>query len=455
MKCLIIAAGQGRRLSAKGDSKPLIPLLGLSLIERVILTANKAGITDFYVVTGYNGEKVRRFLDRFSQRRNINIIHITNEEWEKENGISVLKAKNMLRENFILLMGDHIFDESILVELKDKKIADDEVILVVDHNIKANKLVDVNDVTKVIVENNKIVDIGKNIKKYNAWDTGIFLCSSAIFSAIEESSGNDDATLTGGVRVLGKKGKVKILDIRDGFWIDVDDEDAFTKAEGKLLANLDKPSDGPISRYLNRPISTRISKYLVKTNLTPNHVSLFSFALCCIGASLFFFGEYPYLLLGAILAQASSIVDGCDGEVARLKFQGTEFGAWFDAVLDRYADAFLLFGLTYYVYSLSGSLLPILVGFLAIIGAFMNSYTADKYDGFMKKKIGSKGHYFRMGRDVRIFIIFVFSILNIRFFFLGEMVNLPFLAILLIAILMNTENVRRIVVLSRLSHFVP
>ena len=138
MKCLIIAAGQGRRLSAKGDSKPLIPLLGLPLIERVILTANKAGLTDFYVVTGYNGEKLRRFLDRFSLRRNIKITHITNEEWEKENGVSVLKAKNMLKENFILLMSDHIFDESILVKLKDKKIADDEVILVVDYNIKAN-----------------------------------------------------------------------------------------------------------------------------------------------------------------------------------------------------------------------------------------------------------------------------------------------------------------------------
>jgi choline kinase len=84
MKCLIIAAGQGRRLSAKGDSKPLIPLLGLSLIERVVLTANKAGLTDFYVVTGYNGEKVKRFLDRFSQRGNIKITHITNEEWAKE-----------------------------------------------------------------------------------------------------------------------------------------------------------------------------------------------------------------------------------------------------------------------------------------------------------------------------------------------------------------------------------
>ncbi|MBW1612904.1 MAG: NTP transferase domain-containing protein [Deltaproteobacteria bacterium] len=47
MKCLIIAAGRGSRLSGKGDSKPLIPLLGLPLIERVILTATNAGLTDF------------------------------------------------------------------------------------------------------------------------------------------------------------------------------------------------------------------------------------------------------------------------------------------------------------------------------------------------------------------------------------------------------------------------
>ena len=83
MKCLIIAAGRGSRLSSRGDSKPLVPLLGLSLIERVILTAEKSGLTDFYVVTGYNGDKVRDYLSRFTQRRNIHITHITNQEWEK------------------------------------------------------------------------------------------------------------------------------------------------------------------------------------------------------------------------------------------------------------------------------------------------------------------------------------------------------------------------------------
>jgi len=420
MKCLIIAAGRGSRLSSRGDSKPLIPLMGLSLIERVILTAKKSGLTSFYVVTGYNGEKVRQYLNRFSQSRNINITHITNEEWENGNGISVFKAKKLLNENFILLMGDHIFDESILVRLKNQIIADDEVMLAVDYTIKTNKLVDVDDVTRVLVEEGRILDIGKNIKKYNAYDTGIFLCSPAIFSAIEESLDNDDSSLSGGIRVLAGRGKAKTFDIEDDYWIDVDDEKTYKLAENKLLATLKKTSDGPVSRYLNRPISTRITRYLLRTDITPNHVSFFSFILAMLGAFLFFSGGYINLVIGGILAQLASIIDGCDGEI----------------VLDRYADAFLLFGLTYYVYFTDRNFLVLFIGFLAIIGTFMNSYTADKYDGLMKRKLGQGKYYFRMGRDVRIFIIF-----------LGALINQPLLILVLIALLMNAENIRRIVVL--------
>lgn len=436
MRCLIITAGLGSRLSSRGDSKPLIPLLGLSLIERVVLTAKKSGLTDFYVVTGYNGEKVKEYLNRFSQSRNINITHITNEEWEKGNGISVLKAKKLLNENFILLMVDHIFDELILKKLKNEGIADGEVMLAVDYNIKTNKLVDVNDATKVLVEDNRILDIGKNIRKYNAYDTGIFLCSPAIFSAIEESLYNDDSSLSGGIRVLASKGKANTFDIKDNYWIDVDDEKTFKKAETKLLYTLKKTSDGPVSRYLNRPISTRITRHLLRTDITPNYVSFFSFILAMLGALFFFLGGYINLVAGAILAQVSSVIDGCDGEIARLKFQVTEFGGWFDAVLDRYADAFLLFGLTYYVYFTSRNFLALFIGFLAIIGTFMNSYTADKYDGLMKRKLRPGKYYFRMGRDVRIFIIF-----------LGALINQPLLTLVLIALLMNVENIRRIVLL--------
>ncbi len=117
MKCLIIAAGKGSRLYMKGDTKPLVPLLGLSLIERVIVTAKKCGLRDFYVVTGYNGKNVKSFLKKLALKRDVKITTITNEEWKKENGISVLKANELLNENFILLMGDHIFNGDILERL--------------------------------------------------------------------------------------------------------------------------------------------------------------------------------------------------------------------------------------------------------------------------------------------------------------------------------------------------
>ncbi len=434
MKCLIIAAGEGSRLSLRGDSKPLVPLLEMPLIERVILTAKGAGLSDFYVVTGYNGEKLRKHLDQFSQDKDLKINHLVNEEWEKENGLSVLKAKGEIEENFILLMSDHIFNESILTELLQEKIADGEIMLAVDYNLE-NKIVDVDDVTKVLADGkDRIVNIGKDIKEYNAYDTGIFLCSTALFEALEEGSARGETSLSAGIKILAKKKKARVFGIKGRYWIDVDDEIAFRKAENILLANLKKTSDGPISRHLNRSISTLISKYLLKKRITPNQISFFAFALSMLGALFFFLGGYVNLLTGGILAQISSIIDGCDGEIARLKFQTSEFGGWYDAVLDRYADAFLLFGLTYYAYSPGENFLYLLIGFLALIGSFMNSYTADKYDGLMKKRLGPGKHYFRIGRDVRMFIIF-----------LGTLINQPVLVLFIIAFAMNAENIRRII----------
>ncbi|MGB6370095.1 hypothetical protein CVT91_08635 [Candidatus Atribacteria bacterium HGW-Atribacteria-1] len=435
MKCLIIAAGEGSRLSHRGDSKPLVPLLELPLIERVILTANWTGISDFYIVIGYNGEKLRKHLNQFSQNKNLKITYFQNNQWKEENGLSVLAAKEKINENFILLMSDHIFNKSILAELLQEKIVDGEIILAVDYNLK-NKIVDIDDVTKVLVDDKgRIVNIGKNIKEYNAYDTGIFLCSPAIFEALEESSDNGDTSLSAGIKILAKQKKSRVFDIKGKYWIDVDDENAFKKAENILFANLKKVSDGPVSRYLNRPISIKISKYLLKKSILPNQISLFSFIFSMVGALFFFFGGYANLLIGGILAQMASIIDGCDGEIARLKFQTSEFGGWYDAVLDRYADAFLLFGLTYYAYFLGENLLYLFIGFLAIIGSFVNSYTADKYDGLMKKNLTRGKHYFRIGRDVRIGIIFI-----------GTLINQPVLILFIIAFLMNTENIRRILI---------
>ena len=148
-------------------------------------------------------------------------------------------------------------------------------------------------------------------------------------------------------------------------------------------------------------------------------------------------GGYPALAAGGALAQLASVIDGCDGEIARLKNLQSEFGSWFDAVLDRYADSILLFGLMWHEFAAAGTNLSVLLGFAAIVGSFLNSYTADKYDGLMAQKLQGSS-YFRLGRDVRVFVIF-----------LGALLNLPLVTLGVVALVMNVEVVRRMVVCAR------
>jgi choline kinase len=127
VKCLIIAAGQGTRLKAKGEVKPLVPLLGVPLIERVIRSAIEGGASEFVVITGYEGEQVSKFLQQLAKRLNVAITLIQNDDWQKENGFSVLKARDVLKEPFLLLMADHLFDPAIIRSLQEQTLNDGEV----------------------------------------------------------------------------------------------------------------------------------------------------------------------------------------------------------------------------------------------------------------------------------------------------------------------------------------
>ena len=174
-----------------------------------------------------------------------------------------------------------------------------------------------------------------------------------------------------------------------------------------------------------------ISKVLSNFNITPNQITIFSFFLSLLGAYLISLNGYLSLAIGGAIAQFASIVDGCDGEIARLKFLSTDGGAWLDRVLDRYSDGFLILALTVHLLRQDFLLRYVLVGFLAVIGSFAVSYTAIWYDKLIREK---NLKVLRVGRDLRIFFVF-----------LGCLFNLPFIVIILIAILMNLEAVRRLI----------
>lgn len=234
MQCVVIAAGRGSRLASLGEPKPLNKLCGIPLIVRIISAVRDAGIDDFVIVVGYLGDHVKECLGD-GRSWGVNIEYVDNPEWQKANGISVLKAKQKINGPFLLTMADHIFDKETIIKMRQFPLASDEVMLAVDYQVADNDLIDLDDVTKVQVCDGQVRAISKTLEKYNAFDSGLFMCSPVLFDAIEESivSTGDDS-LSGGIRSLAHKGKMLAFDIEGRFWIDVDDEKAFQKAEHYL-----------------------------------------------------------------------------------------------------------------------------------------------------------------------------------------------------------------------------
>ena len=233
MNCLIIAAGMGGRLREKGPSKPLIPIKGAPLLERVIARARSAGVDRFFVVSGYRGEQVRASLDAFSAREAIPIVHIVNEDWERANGVSVLKAKPFLSGPFLLTMCDHLVDPQILRGLSSVAVEPDTVTLAVDFNIQGS-INDLEDVTRVKCAGGRIERVGKVLRDFNALDTGIFLCTPILFEALEASQALGDDSLSGAMNVLARWDRARAFDIQGRVWLDVDDALSFSKAEELL-----------------------------------------------------------------------------------------------------------------------------------------------------------------------------------------------------------------------------
>jgi uncharacterized protein (TIRG00374 family) len=132
---------------------------------------------------------------------------------------------------------------------------------------------------------------------------------------------------------LNGTGVCAYREVDEESWQAITHSEDCVAAERRLDRWLVKSTDGIFAR-MNRRVSIPISRQLIKTPITPNMVSLFTLALSLVAGAYFAFGGYWNCLIGALLGVWGSILDGCDGEVARLKLQVSDFGCWLDTICD-------------------------------------------------------------------------------------------------------------------------
>ena len=162
--------------------------------------------------------------------------------------------------------------------------------------------------------------------------------------------------------------------------------------------------DGIVSRYLNRPLSRPAARALARTPVTPNAVTGFTLLLAIAAGAMVAFG---WNIAGGIAIQAASVIDGVDGELARLRNLATRFGEVFDAVTDRYADAVMLAGMTVYAARFEDLPHAETVGMLALAGAIVVSYSRARIEADLGGAVDQRSLDSLFGlasRDVRLLI---------------------------------------------------
>jgi phosphatidylglycerophosphate synthase len=97
-----------------------------------------------------------------------------------------------------------------------------------------------------------------------------------------------------------------------------------------LMAAGPKSQDGFMARHFDRHISLAVSRHLLETAVTPNMMTVFSTLLGLLGASFFLGSSRAAYVPGALLVWLHSVLDGCDGELARVRFQESAFGSDLD-----------------------------------------------------------------------------------------------------------------------------
>ncbi len=237
-KGLILAAGYGSRLegvSVVTDFKPLTPIAGKPLIFRTIESLEKAGCSGIVIVLGHGYKEIEEAI-LSDYKGDVPLEFVFNSQFELSNGVSVLAAEPLLTDTFIMTMADHVLGDSLMEIAGSYKPVEHGAALLVDYKIET--IFDMDDATKVLSDDGRIVAIGKQITEYNCIDTGVFVCTKGLLESLTAHYKlHGDTSISDGVQELSSTGRMVTVDIGDGFWQDVDTPEMLEYVEKVLGLN--------------------------------------------------------------------------------------------------------------------------------------------------------------------------------------------------------------------------
>jgi hypothetical protein len=168
------------------------------------------------------------------------------------------------------------------------------------------------------------------------------MAASVCTDAVPEETTQAWSELSARVRAASA---TRLPDSSRSSWRYIDSPAGIGRCEEELLSRSGKSQDGVVSRFFNRPLSRRVTRFLLRFDLSPTVLSTSLFVLPVAAFFCLARGDYGGIVAGALLFQLYSILDGCDGEIARATYQESERGGRIDDFLDMLGTILFVIGL--------------------------------------------------------------------------------------------------------------
>lgn len=151
-------------------------------------------------------------------------------------------------------------------------------------------------------------------------------------------------------------------------------------AEKFLAESIRLSTNGPVAKYINKRISLPVSLILSRLWISPHAITAFNIVIGLFSGVFVADGHrYGVILFGAVLFQTASIIDGCDGEVAKLTFRCSKFGQYIDSVSDNLSLGSFMTGLIAGYWRHTHSPVAFIIGAIMISTTFITFFWMIKY----------------------------------------------------------------------------
>lgn len=331
----VIVATQDAVVGGTSSPAGSVRVGGISLLKRAILTLSKQGVERFVVATRHAALR-DELLDDPSITA-LNVTWVQSNDESASDGHAVMIAADHLRPGrFLVVPADRVFEPRIASALLERSGRG---------------------TSAAVLSRAALQPIATPAGAFGY--TGLFTADSELLRelAVRDEERRDlelHLVLSG----LAARGALDAVDVGTAYCQPVRDKATRRMANKILLDALRKPVDGLVARHINRNFSLFITRFLKDTPIRPNHITGISLAVAVLGGVMSAWAtpsSVYWLIAGAAMWQLASMLDGVDGELARLKFSGSKLGEWLDTLSDDIGRLAFFVGAGIGVANVSGS----------------------------------------------------------------------------------------------------